>query len=334
MRTQLLRRSAAGLGLALAISAGALAQSQPATTLQPSITVQPDSQAHNIKTVFVIVMENHNWTGNYGASIKGNPDAPYINYTLLPMASHAERYFNPYHNHPSLPNYIWLEAGSNLGVHSDGSPAQDERNTTEHLTTLLEHAGISWRAYEEDTNGTVCPLGDSGRRDSNGHVLYSPRHDPFVYFDDVTGHLNWHSAYCISHVRPFGELATDLSRDRVARYNFITPNLCDDMHDSCGGNAIKHGDEWLSKVVPEIMRSTAYRSGGALFITWDEAGRGDGPIPLLLLSPLAKGNYYQNYIYYDHGSLVRTIEEIFGVWPLLGDAAHQSDLRGLFRVFP
>jgi phospholipase C len=295
---------------------------------------QPDSVAHNIKTVFVIVMENHNWTGNYGASIKGNPEAPYINYSLLPMASHAERYFNPPGNHPSLPNYLWLEAGSNLGVHADGSPYQYHQGTTYHLTTLLEHAGISWRSYDEDASGSTCPLGNEGPHDANGNSLYSAHHDPFVFFDDVTGHLNWHSAYCIAHVRPFTQLATDLEKNTVARYNFITPNLCDDMHDSCGGNAIKHGDEWLSKVVPEILRSTAYRSGGALFITWDEAGRGDGPIPLLLLSPYAKGNHYENYVYYDHSSLVRTIEEIFGVKPLLRNAAYERDLSGLFRVFP
>lgn len=34
-------------------------------------------------------MENHNWTGAGSSSIKGNPEAPYINYTLLPMASYA-----------------------------------------------------------------------------------------------------------------------------------------------------------------------------------------------------------------------------------------------------
>ncbi len=46
----------------------------------------------NIKTVFIILMENHNWTGGKGrTSIKGNPSAPYINNTLLPMASHAEQ---------------------------------------------------------------------------------------------------------------------------------------------------------------------------------------------------------------------------------------------------
>jgi hypothetical protein len=103
---------------------------------------------HHIKNVFVIVMENHNWTGDGSQSVYGNPDAPYINYTLLPQASYARDYNNPHGIHPSLPNYLWLEAGDNLGVTSDGSPSQYHQSTTNHLTTLLEKAGISWRAYD------------------------------------------------------------------------------------------------------------------------------------------------------------------------------------------
>ena len=40
-----------------------------------------------IKTVFLIVMENKNWS-----SILGNASAPYINGTLLPKASYATQY--------------------------------------------------------------------------------------------------------------------------------------------------------------------------------------------------------------------------------------------------
>ena len=61
--------------------------------------------------VFVILMENYNWS-----DIKGNPDAPYINHSLLPLASYAEHYFNPPSVHPSEPNYLWLEAGTNFGI--------------------------------------------------------------------------------------------------------------------------------------------------------------------------------------------------------------------------
>ncbi len=290
--------------------------------------------AHNIKTVFLIVMENHNWTGNGSQSIKGNSAAPYINHTLLPMASHAENYQNPPGIHPSLPNYLWLEAGTNFGIRNDNGPNADSQGTHEHLATLLDHAGVTWKSFDENATANTCPVSNEGAHDSNGDQLYAVRHNPFVYFDDITGNRNPHSAACIAHIRPFTEFQHDLQANTVARYNFITPNICDDMHDSCGGNPIAHGDAWLSRVVPEILRSTAYRNNGALFITWDEAGRGDGPIGMIVLSPLAKGNGYSSHLHYTHGSTLRTIEEIFGISPLIRDAAHQRDLRDLFRVFP
>ncbi len=289
---------------------------------------------HHIKTVFVIVMENHNWTGNGSLNIKGNPAAPYINYTLIPMASHAENYKNPPGIHPSLPNYLWLEAGTNFGVTNDGPPAQDHQGTHIHLVKLLENAGISWRAYDEDISGTVCPLTDSGPKDANGSPLYAVRHNPFVYFDDETNNRDAKWAPCIAHIRPFTQLANDLAANTVARYNFITPNVCDDMHDSCGGDPIAHGDAWLKKNVPAILNSTAYRSGGALFIVWDEGAKGDGPIPMIVLSPFAKGNHYSNGIYYTHCSTLRTLQEIFGVYPLMRYATALPDLRDLFTVFP
>jgi hypothetical protein len=322
------------VALATMWSLPAISQDVPIAQNNDSAEAATASAPHYIKTVFVIVMENHNWTGNGSLSIKGNPSAPYINYTLLPMASHAEGYYNPPHIHPSLPNYLWLEAGTNFGIHNDGTPAQDHQATNQHLVKLLENAGISWKSYDEDTSGVVCPIASSGPRDSNGNQLYAVRHDPFVYFDDQTNHLDSKWAPCIAHIRTFPELARDLAAGTTARYNFITPNLCNDMHDPCGGDPIAHGDAWLAKNVPAILSSTVYRSGGALFIVWDEANVGDGPIPMIVLSPLAKGNHYSNSLYYTHGSLLRTVQEIFGVTPLLGSASSARDLRDLFQVFP
>jgi len=280
----------------------------------------------HIKTVWIIVMENQNWS-----SIKGSKSAPYINNTVLPIASHAEQYFNPPNIHPSLPNYLWMEAGTNFGIADDRSPLGNSQSTTQHLVTLLKNApqgAIEWRAYQENISGKDCPLSD--------RYPYVVKHNPFVYFDDVTNRKNPDSAYCIEHVRPFEQLAKDLSTNSVARFNFITPNICNDMHDSCFPlrNKVAQGDTWLAKYLPEILNSQAYREGGAVFITWDEADIGDGPIGMIVLSTMAKGNGYRNSIHYDHGALLRTLEEIFGVSPYLGNAASQPDLKDLFSTFP
>jgi len=271
----------------------------PAIVAHANVTATlttPTTPVTGKKTVFLILMENHNWS-----DIKDSSSAPYINHTLLPQASYAEHDANPDANH---------------------------QNTTNHLVTLLNKAGISWKSYQEDISGTVCPL--------TGDGAYAPKHNPMVFFDDVTNTNDAHSSYCIAHVRPYHELATDLQQQTGARYNFITPNLCNDMHDSCAplNDPVKQGDTWLAQHLPAILNSQAYKNGGIVFITWDEGEGGDGPIGMIVLSPDAKGGGYANTIHYTHSSTLRTLEEIFGVGPLLGDAAQATDLRDLFKTLP
>lgn len=273
-----------------------------------------------VQTVFVIVLENHNWS-----DFRGSTNAPFINGTLLPMASHCEQYFDPPGLHPSEPNYLWLEAGTNFGIFDDNDPAINHQNTTNHLAAQLDAAGISWKAYQEDIGGDVMPL--TATND------YVPRHNPFVFFDDVTGTNDPNDAYGLAHIRPYAELAGDLTNNSVARYNFITPNLCDDGHDACAPqlNPVQQADDWLASEVPKILDSAAYSNNGAIFIAWDEGeGGSDGPIGMILLSPLARGGGYGNRIHYTHSSFLRTMQEIFGVLPWLGDAANATDLSDLF----
>ncbi len=274
------------------------------------------------KNVFLIMMENHNWS-----DIKNNLSAPYINNTLLPTSSYAEQYYNPPGNHSSEPNYLWLEAGTNFGISDDADPSINHRSTSQHLVTLLSNAGISWKSYQEDISGSDCPLTGSG--------LYAPKHNPMVFFDDITNANDPNSSNCISHIRPYTELATDLQQNTEANYNFITPNLCNDMHDSCAplNDSVKQGDTWLAQNLPTILNSQAYMNGGIVFITWDEGEGGDGPVGMIVLSNDAKGGGYSNTIQYTHSSTLRTLEEIFGVTPLLGDVANATDLSDLFKTF-
>jgi hypothetical protein len=80
-----------------------------------------------------------------------------------------------------------------------------------------------------------------------------------------------------------------------------------------------------------ILNSAAYSNNGAIFITYDEGyNNGDSAIGMIVLSPLARGGGYHNSIYYTHSSFLRTIQEIFGVYPLLGDAANATNLSDLF----
>ena len=270
-------------------------------------------------------MENHNWSDIYQSS-----SAPYIN-GLLSQASYCDNYFdNPSCVHPSEPNYIWLEAGDNLGITDDSDPSTNHKSTTQHLVTLLANANLSWRSYQEDIDGTSCPI--------TGVNLYAPKHNPMVFFDDIVGNPpSSTAATCMANVKPYSQLAGDLSAGTVARYNFITPNLCDDMHNSSGcssGDSIANGDTWLSNNVPAILGSQVFKSGGALFITWDESEGGEFPIGMIVLSPFAKGSGYVSHTQYYHSSMLRTVEEVFGLTPLLRDAANQPSLSDLFSKYP
>ncbi len=260
-----------------------------------------------IQTVFIVMMENHDWR-----QIQGSPSASYINGQLLPQASYTSQYFNPPGIHPSLPNYLWLEAGTNFGIRDDALPSVHHQATSDHLATLLENAGISWKTYQEGITGTDCPL------TVRGH--YAPKHNPFVYFDDLTDTIDPQSPHCIQNVRPYSELAGDLASGNVAQYNFITPDQCHDMHDSSGcetSDSVLNGDLWLSREIPQILASDAFNNGGALFITWDEGEGDDGPIGMIVLSPFAVGGGYQNSIQYSHSStLSRSVGKICNLKPV------------------
>ena len=290
------------------------------------------AQAQSAPIVFVIVIENHNWTGTGG--IAGSSEAPYINQTLVPMGAVANNYFNPYGIHPSLPNYLWMEAGRSFGITDDGLPSQHHLSTHAHLSELLHNAGIPWRGYQDAVYGNVCPLTPEGAVDANGNRLYQPRHLGHVYFDDMTAGQNPYSTYCIAHVRPMGELSHDLQYSTIGRYNFVTPSMCHDGHDTCGGNEIAHIDAWLKSTMPIIFNSAQYKAGHVtVFIVGDEAANGDGPIPFIALGHGVKHGY-KNEIRYTHSSMLRTLQEIFHVGPLLGYAAYSNDLRDLFSTLP
>ena len=293
-----------------------------------SATIGEDSAkaraSHAMKTVWIIVMENHDWD-----SIKGSPSAPYINGTLLPMGAHAEHYASPYDIHPSEPNYIWLEAADDLQIRDNDDPAWNYRTTKNHLTRHLETAGVSWKSYQESITPGLCPIASSGR--------YGAKHNPMVFFDDVTDGRDPYSPHCLAHVRPYEELAGNLATGNVARYNFITPDLCSDMHDSVGcatPDQVGNGDAWLSREVPMIMASKEYQEGGVIFITWDESeGAEDEPIGLIALSKYAKPGY-AGMIKYNHSSLVRTVQDIFAIRPYMRDANNVAGLDDLFVAYP
>jgi len=283
---------------------------------------QPEAGAPST-SVFFVLMAYHPWS-----DVAGSGSAPYINGTLLAQGAHAEAYYAaPPRITESEPNVVWLEAGDNLGITANGPPGQNHRASTAHLVDQLEAAGVGWRAYLDHMTPGKCPIAEA--------YPYRTFHVPFLFFDDVVGDPPSASAKrCLDHVVPLTQLASDLKSQSTPRYAFIVPDMCDDMHDDCNtGDPIRQGDEWLHTYVPQILSSAAYGAGGVVFIAWDFSPTGYVPIGLIALSPKIRAGH-ASHAMFTTSSTLRTIQELLGVGPPLGDAANAQDLASLFTTFP
>ncbi|HKW39339.1 MAG TPA: alkaline phosphatase family protein [Burkholderiales bacterium] len=228
---------------------------------------------HRAGKVFVIAMENHNWTqpGTQASpqQIFRNPAAPFVNGLvngtsgISDQVSFANAYLNAAAgDHPSEPNYIWAEAGANFGVNNDDNPYHADcspdtvQATDQHLSAFLTAARKSWRSYQEDTDvdATNTPLpmsawtvplfstsgvyaapGVNAYNYSN-QFNYAAKHNPMVYFTDTSGGCDTSASNPMRlHYAPLQQLALDLARNTVADYSWITPNQFNDQHTTLAG---------------------------------------------------------------------------------------------------
>jgi hypothetical protein len=238
---------------------------------------------------------------------------------------------------PSEPHYVWMESGTNAFSDrtfvDDAAPsATNSTADTAHLVTQIQDAGerLSWLSYQEGMNATsgACPFASSG--------FYQPKHDPFIFFKDVSGNPpSKTNAYCAAHHKPLSALTADLAAKTVASYNFITPDQCHDMHGQSGcpsSNTIKAGDDWLKASLPPLIEFVT-ANGGAIFITWDE-GEGSIKFPFFAIGPGVKQNYVA-HVQYTHSALLKSLDEILGL-PVLERVKNSVDLSDLFTsgAFP
>lgn len=163
--------------LALAGCGDAGEEEEPGSAVEASTTSA-------IKFVFVIAMENHDASQIYG----NTTSAPYINGTLIPSGAKASNFNDELPSLVSEPHYVWMEAGTNafsdVTFTTDNAPSSsNSTSNTAHLVTQIKNAtnGVTWMAYQEGMNSTTgaCPIASSG--------FYQPKHDPFIFFKDVSG---------------------------------------------------------------------------------------------------------------------------------------------------
>ena len=222
------------------------------------------------------------------------------------------------------------------------------------LPDQLEAKNLSWKAYMEDMGNTpsreaaTCGHPQLNMLDvtqvATATDQYATRHDPFVYFHSIIDD----QPYCDAHVVSFSGLEADLSAAATtANFIFITPNLCHDGHDSPCADGEPGGlisiNAFLTEWVPKITASPAFQQDGLLIVTFDEAdssatdssaccgegpttntakpgitGLGGGRIGAVLLSPFITPGTVST-MDYNHYSMLRTVEDLFGL-PYLGFA--------------
>ena len=320
-------RNAALLGV---ITTSALASVQP---------LAAKNEVQQLGNIFVIAMENHNFTQPTNQTspqqIFGNPAAPFINSLLTPgnpnaaQVSFATAYYNAGTGvHPSEPSYVWAEAGTDFGIHTDAEPRAENHNVydTLHLTAQLNAAGIPWKNYQEDIQLALSPTNNASGTNGPANPYYGTtqynyavKHNPMAFFPDTV----------LQNVYPLAQFFTDLTNNALAPYSWITPNQYNDAHSALTGGfayngtlwtgdqaSIAQGDNFLAQIIPQIIASPAYQNNGAIIIWWDESEKGDGTdrtVPEIVISPLAKGNGYASSVPMSHSSDIKTLEELFGL---------------------
>ena len=271
----------------------------------PAPVVEPSPVTGLVKHVFVIVLENKSFSTTFGST----SPVPYLTQTLASQGAQLSGYYGT--GHVSLDNYVSMISGqagtpqtiSDCQTYADftatnGTPATNGQilgsgcvypASVQTLADQMTAANLTWKGYMGDmgndptresascghpTLNTVdhtqvaeppsaaVPLGD----------MYATRHDPFMYFHSIID-----SAECGTHVVNMEQnLANDLkSVTTTSNLTFITPNLCDDGHDSPCANGAAGGypsmNAFLTKWVPIILASPAYQADGLLIINFDES---------------------------------------------------------------
>jgi phosphatidylinositol-3-phosphatase len=257
------------------------------TASQTSATSTASTAPVGPTHIWLIVFENR----SYGEVI-GSRSAPYFNELAARFALATN-----YHAvaRPSQPNYLALISGSTQGV------TDNEAHTLTAPTLLdqLDVAQRSWRVFAENVP-SGCFTGASASGGPDGAGTYARKHEPAISFRSVSSD----PARCmrITNLSAFDPGAAD--------FNLVIPNLCHSMHDC----STAEGDHWLASFAPRIVDSAAWRSGGVLLITFDEADGRDASqhVPLIIASPrAAPGTRITQAA--THYGLLRTIENAWGL---------------------
>ncbi len=223
--------------------------------------------------------------------------------------------------------------------------------STQTLLGQLAAKRLTWRAYvqgidEPGAQSGPCAHPALGQADptaaeGSSSGSYATFRNPPVFFAALAD-----SPQCAADDVGLSQLKDGLaSANSTPSFAYIVPDRCHDGNPTpCSPGApagVAASDSFLKQVVPEITSSKAYKRNGLLVITVDQAPsigafsdsssccgqplfpnapaktlagvpRGGGSVGALLLSPYVKAGGTDQEPY-SHFSLLRTIEDLFGL---------------------
>ena len=335
-----LKRKLAKLILAVfGMAVGAVSQSiSPAQdqTSQPHVTkseagkedeaarAAARARSHHFDRVLIIVLENVDYE-------RAMQDP-----SLAALASQGASFTN-FHAlfHPSYPNYLAMIAGSDFGLHRRGSYLGDRQvnfpDDAVHKTIAdrLVAAGLDFKQYAEELPAGTCPWNVSGLHVADKRGNYVRRHVPFLSFREVQEKWCDH-VIAVDSAKADNYFVRDAKQGLVA-YSFYTPNMNHDGHDT---NAQVAG-AWVKKFLEESFPAKL-RQGTLVVVTFDESGGNeDNRIYTVFLGDMVKPADKQDpgalRRHYTHFSVLRTIEDNFGLEPLTANDREAEPITGIWR---
>jgi len=282
------------------------------------------ASAHHFDRVVIIVLEN----GDYEDAIKIKD--------LAALTAQGASFSN-FHAlfHPSYPNYLAMVAGTDYGIHRGGSYLGDRQrdfaDDAEHKTIAdrLIAAGLDFKQYAEELPDGNCPWKVTNQRVPNHLGNYTRRHVPFLSFREVQE--KWCDRVIrVDSTRADNFFVQDAKKGLVA-YSFYSPNMNHDGHDT----TVTIAAAWLRNFLDNTF-TEKLRHGTLVVVTFDESGgNADNRILTLFLGDMVKDASQQDpqilAHYYNHYSVLRTIEDNFGLEPLTANDRDATPITGIWK---
>jgi hypothetical protein len=154
-------------------------------------------------------------------------------------------------------------------------------------------AGVKYCGAPFASPGSAGSTKEANPGSADATDQYVPKHFPFVWFESVLRSGDCNASHIANVFSANDGLDHDLKHESTTpSFSWITPDNCNDAHDAvCHGNNLSGGfanpttpraphnytgglyaaDLFLAHVVPEIEASQAFKDGGLIDITFDEA---------------------------------------------------------------